>query len=54
MTPIFLAVGVGGDVIAKDINGKGRIEAFAMTPMTKNSVLSGFSFQLVVVHPVLD
>ena len=52
MTPRFLAVGVGGDVIAKDVNGKGRIKAFTMTllilTMTKNSVLSGFSFNLLL------
>ena len=39
-----------GEVIAKDINGKRRIKAFAMTllPMTKNSVLSWCSFNFLL------
>ena len=44
----------GGDVISKDINGKGGIKAFARwhcLPMTKNSVLSGFNFCFCTVNP---
>ena len=47
----------GGDVIVKDINGKGGIKGFAMTllPMTiKKLSFITIQLQLVVVHPVLD
>ena len=54
MTPRFSGGWCGGDVIAKDINGKGGIKAFAMTLFAYDLGFIRIQLQLVIVRPILD